>query len=78
MTKTKRTHKETLVKGLKQMGGSLICMFTGPSLIYISQTKLTAPIDTIMLVIAIAICCLAVYFGFRGIHTIMDSMFKKG
>lgn len=77
MTETKRTDKEVLVKGLKLMGGSLACMFSGPTLIYISQTKLKAPIDTIMLIIAIIICGLAVFFAFKGINTILDSMFKK-
>ncbi|WP_248722547.1 DUF6095 family protein [Seonamhaeicola sp. ML3] len=77
MTETKRTDKEILVKGLKTMGGSLACMFAGPTLIYISQTKLRTPIDTIMLIIAIIICALAVFFAFKGINTILDSMFKK-
>ncbi|WP_170309944.1 DUF6095 family protein [Seonamhaeicola maritimus] len=77
MTETKRTDREVLAKGLKTMGGSLACMFIGPTLIYISQTKLNKPIDTIMLVIAILICGLAVFFAFKGINTILDSMFKK-
>ncbi|WP_417889671.1 DUF6095 family protein, partial [Xanthomarina gelatinilytica] len=33
---TKRTNKHILVKGLKKMGLSLICMFLGPTLIYIA------------------------------------------
>ncbi|WP_299555729.1 DUF6095 family protein [Seonamhaeicola sp.] len=77
MTETKRTNKEVLVKGLKIMGVSLACMFIGPTLIYISQTKIKAPIDSILLVIAIVICGLAVYLAFKGINTILDSMFKK-
>ncbi|WP_242203678.1 DUF6095 family protein [Aestuariivivens insulae] len=77
MTETKRTNKTILVDGLKLMGGSLACMFTGPTLIYISQTKLKQPIDTIILIIAILICCLAIFLAFKGIQTILDSMFKK-
>lgn len=72
-----KTDKEILAKGLKLMGAALACMFTGPTLIYVSQTKLKAPIDTIMLIIAILICCLAIFLAFKGINTIMDSMFKK-
>ncbi|RED46091.1 DUF6095 family protein [Seonamhaeicola aphaedonensis] len=77
MTETKRTDKEVLVKGLKFMGGSLVCMFIGPTLIYISQTKVKSPIDTILLIIAILICGFAIYLAFRGINIILDSMFKK-
>ena len=78
MTETKKTNKIILIKGLKLMGGSLVCMFSGPILFYISQTKLKNPIDTVILVIAILLCCLAVYFAFKGINTILNSMFKKG
>lgn len=77
MTETKRTDKDILVKGIKLMGSSVACMFIGPTLIYISQTSLKKPIDTIILIIAILICCLAVYLAAKGINTILDSMFKK-
>ena len=74
---TKRTNKVILAKGIKLMGVALACMFVGPTLVYISQTKLKSPIDTIMLVIAISICVLAVFFAFKGINTILNSMFNK-
>lgn len=77
MTETKRTNKQVLVNGVKLMFGSLFCMFSGPTLIYISQTKLKSPIDTIMLILAVLICVAAIYLAFKGIHTILDSMFKK-
>ncbi|TWO32026.1 hypothetical protein E1J38_011665 [Seonamhaeicola sediminis] len=77
MTETKKTNKEILLKGLKLMGASLACMFIGPTLIYISQTKLSKPIDTIMLIIAILICGLAVFTAFKGINIILDSIFKN-
>lgn len=77
MTKTNRTDKEILVKGLKFMGGSLGCMFLGPSLIYISQTSLKKPIDTIILIIGILVAITAVVLAFKGINTILNSMFKK-
>ena len=74
---TDRTDKEVLAKGLKFMGMALACMFIGPSLAYVSQTKLKSPIDTIILIIAILICLLAIFLAFKGINTILDSMFKK-
>ena len=77
MEETNRTNKDVLAKGLKFMGGALAFMFTGPTLAYISQTKLKSPIDTIVLIIAIIICCTAIFLAFKGINTILDSMFKK-
>ena len=74
---TDSTNKDVLLKGIKLLGIALACMFSGPILAYISQTKLKSPIDNIILVLAIIICILAIYFGFKGINTILDSMFKK-
>ena len=37
---TDRTNKDVLLKGVKLLGIALACMFTGPILAYISQTKL--------------------------------------
>ena len=74
---TNSTDKDVLAKGLKYMGIALACMFTGPILAYISQTKLREPIDLVVLIIAILICVLAILFAFKGINTILDSMFKK-
>ncbi len=75
--KTQRTDKEVLAKGLKFMGISLACLFSGPILAYVSQTRIKEPIDLILLIISIGICILAIFFGFKGINTIMDSMFKS-
>ncbi|WP_298556103.1 DUF6095 family protein [uncultured Algibacter sp.] len=74
---TDRTNKEVLAKGLKFLGYALACMFTGPTLVYISQTKLRKPIDLIVLILSIVICILAIFFAFKGINTILDSMFNK-
>ena len=74
---TDRTDKEVLAKGLKFLSYAFACMFMGPTLVYISQTQLKKPIDLIVLIISIIICGLAILFAFKGINTIMDSMFKK-
>lgn len=74
---TDRTNKELLIKGIKLMGIAFACMFSGPTLAYISQTKLKSPINFIILIIAILICILGIFFAFKGINTIMNSMFKK-
>ncbi|GGH47431.1 membrane protein [Mangrovimonas yunxiaonensis] len=73
---TKRTNKELLVKGLKKMGISLICMFLGPSLLHIGFTNPEKPLYIPILIVAFTICCLAVFFAYKGLKTIMDSMFN--
>ncbi|GAA3574942.1 DUF6095 family protein [Snuella lapsa] len=74
---TEKTDKETLAKGLKTMGITLVLMFAGPTLLYIVLNNKDKPFHIPLLIISIAICGLAIYFGFRGINTILDSMFKK-
>jgi hypothetical protein len=74
---TKRTDKEILIKGLKKMGVSLICMFLGPTLIYVAFSNQEKPLYIPLLILSILICALAVYLAFMGLKTIMDSMFYK-
>jgi len=74
---TKRTNKDVLVNGLKKMGISLLLMFLGPTLIYIAFSNQEKPLYIPLLIIGITTSASAVYFAFKGINTIMDSMFKK-
>ncbi|MCX7547473.1 DUF6095 family protein [Xanthomarina sp. F1114] len=74
---TKRTNKDILIKGLKKMGLSLICMFLGPTLIYVAFSNQEKPLYIPILILSILICVLAVYLAFIGLRTIMDSMFYK-
>jgi hypothetical protein len=71
------TDKDLLVKGLKKMGISLIFMFLGPTLLYIAFSNQEKPLYIPILIVAIVICILAIYFAFKGISIILDSMFKK-
>ena len=73
---TKRTNKEELFKGIKTMGISLVLMFLGPSLIYVAFSNSEKPLYIPILVLAFILCILAIYFAFKGLKTIMDSMFK--
>ena len=59
------------------MGLTLTCMFLGPTLIYIAFSNQEKPLYIPILIVAIIICSLAVYFGFKGIKTVLDSMFKS-
>ncbi|MCF8273118.1 MAG: DUF6095 family protein [Flavobacteriaceae bacterium] len=72
-----KTNREILVKGLKTMGFSLACMFLGPILIHMAFSNKEKPLYIPILIISLAICSLAIYFAFKGINTILDSIFKK-
>ena len=73
---TKRTDKDVLVKGLKTMGISLVLMFLGPSLIYVALSNSEKPLYIPILILSFILCILAIYFAFKGLQIIMDSIFK--
>ena len=72
---TKRTNKEVLVKGLKKMAISLVMMFAGPTLFYIATTNKEKPLYIPILIVSVLICLSAIFFAFKGLQTIMNSMF---
>jgi len=72
---TKRTNKDLLVKGLKKMAISLVMMFAGPTLFYIATTNKEKPLYILILIISLLICGGAIFFAFKGLQTIMNSMF---
>jgi hypothetical protein len=74
---TKRTNKDLLVKGLKKMAISLVMMFAGPTLFYIVTTNKEKPLYIPLLIISILICIGAVFMAYKGLQTIMNSMFDK-
>ncbi|WP_339894797.1 DUF6095 family protein [uncultured Algibacter sp.] len=77
MMEENKTDRNILAKGLKTMGISLGAMFLGPTLVYIALTNQEKPLYIPILILAIIICGLAIFLAFKGINTIMDSMFKK-
>jgi hypothetical protein len=72
-----RTNKELLVKGLQTMGICLVLMFLGPTLLHLALTNQEKPTFILVLIIAIIVCALAIFFLFKGIQTILNSIFKK-
>lgn len=74
---TKHTNKDLLIKGLKKMGVSLICMFLGPTLIYIAFSNQEKPLFVPILLVGIFVCIIAIFIAFKGLKTIMDSMFNS-
>lgn len=77
LMETNRTDKNMLYKGLNKMGLSLICMFAGPTLLYFAFSNTQKSMYYLILVLGGIISILAIYFAYKGIMTIMDSMFKK-
>ncbi|MFH4965874.1 DUF6095 family protein [Gaetbulibacter sp. M235] len=75
--KEHKTDKNLLSKGIKTMLFSLACMFLGPSLIHIAFSNKEKPLYIPILIISLVVCGLALYFAFKGINTILDSIFKK-
>jgi len=74
---TKRTNKTLLVEGLKTMGLTLALLILGPVIIRLAIINPDKPLYIPLLILGILICIAAVYFGFKGINTIMDSLFKE-
>jgi hypothetical protein len=74
---TKRTDKDILSKGLKLMLICLFMMFSGPTLMYVALSNDDKPLYILLIIVALLLCIGAVFFLFKGINTIMSSMFGK-
>ncbi len=74
---TNRTDKDMLLQGIKKIAISLILMFAGPSLFYITTSNKEKPFYILLLIISLILCGGAIYFAFKGIQTIMNSIFGK-
>ncbi|MFD2543831.1 DUF6095 family protein [Lacinutrix gracilariae] len=74
---TNHTDKNLLAQGLKLMLITLALMFLGPILLYIAFSNPEKPLYYPLLIAGIASCVCAIYFAFKGINKIMDSMFNK-
>lgn len=73
----KRTDKTLLFKGLKTLVFALMSLFMGPILLSFAFSKPDDKLYIPLLVIGCAICAMAVFMVFKGIKTIMSSMFGK-
>jgi len=74
---TNNTDKNVLIKGLKLMLLALICILLGPTLYHIALSNQEKPLYIPILIVAIILCILAIYLAFKGINTILDSIFKS-
>lgn len=76
MEDTKRTDKELLVKGIKMMLLTAFLMFLGPTLFYIGLSNKEKVLFIPLMIVATVVLILAVFLMYKGLKTIMNSMFE--
>jgi hypothetical protein len=69
------TNKHILTKGLKFMAWALPCYFIGPSIIYNAFQNKQSNWHYLVLAFGIVISFFAIYLTFKGLKTILNSMF---
>ncbi|MDI9310736.1 MAG: DUF6095 family protein [Limnohabitans sp.] len=71
------TNKQILTKGIKLLVFALPLMFIGPSVIFSSFKNQNHPFYIPILGIGIILCLLSMFLIFKGIQTIMKSLFNN-
>ncbi|WP_445457574.1 DUF6095 family protein [Flavobacterium sp. HNIBRBA15423] len=69
------TNRKLLAKGIKYLSGCLPLMAIGPIVINSSFKNEDSPYYPYVLSIGILLSAIAIYLGFKGINTIMKSLF---
>lgn len=69
------TNKDVLLKGIKMMGGTLLLLVTAPIIINSSFKNQDHPFFIPVLGLGITLLFGAIYFGFKGIRTLMRALF---
>ncbi len=71
------TDKDILIKGVKRLAYTVMLMFTAPLIIWQAFKNEGHPLYWPVLIVGIITAIAAVLMGFKGISTIMDSLFGK-
>lgn len=71
------TNKNVLNQGIKYLAWALPLLFIGPTVIYNAFINKGNVWHYLVLAIGIAVCFFAMYFMFKGLNTIMKSLFGK-
>jgi len=71
------TDKELLIRGIRMMVTTAILMFTGPTLLYQAFKNEGHPFFYPVLILGAFFSILAIVLGFKGLNTIMNSVFGK-
>lgn len=69
------TNRKILAKGIKYLSGALPLLFMGPVVINSSFKNQDSPYYEIVLGVGILLCGLAIFFMFKGVNTIVKSLF---
>lgn len=69
------TNKKILAKGIQYLSGALPLLFIGPVVINTSFKNQNHPYYEIVLGIGVFCCALAIFFMFKGVTTIVKSLF---
>jgi hypothetical protein len=72
-----RTDKDLLVKGLKRLGITVVLMFTAPLILWQAFKNEEHPLFWPVCILGIILAGYAIIMGFKGIKTIIDSVFGK-
>ncbi len=72
-----QTNKRVLKKGIQTLLITLLFMFVGPIVLYLAFSNTQKPLYILLLILGLLLCAAAVYFGFKGLQQITDSMFEK-
>lgn len=72
-----RTDKEILVKGLKRLAYTVMLMFLAPLVLWQAFKNEGHPFYWPVLIVGVILAIAAVGMGFKGISTIMESLFGK-
>lgn len=69
------TNKEVLAKGVKTLFGALPLLFLGPIILNSAFKNQKHSLYYLIVFLGCAVCVTAVYLMFRGLKTIINSMF---
>lgn len=72
-----KTNRHILFNGVKYLAIALPLMFAGPIIIYSSFKNQNHPLYYAVLGLGILCCITSMFLFFRGIQTIMKSLFGK-
>jgi hypothetical protein len=72
-----KTDKALLFKGIKTLIFALLSLLMGPIMLSIAFSNKEKPLYIPILIVGCLISAMAIYLLFKGINTIMNSMFKK-
>jgi hypothetical protein len=69
--------KNHLAEGLKKIFISIFLMFLGPTILFQSLKNEDHPWFLPVLSVSIVVCVLSLFYGVKGLQSIMNAIFKK-